>query len=168
MDQDGQPSTPREREQARQLRNPVQPSFDPETKITTLASGVRVDEQGRMLCSAHRRDKTLCKGPAMMGTNVCRMHGGSSPQVRNKAKLRLAELVNPAISTLAREMVNTQAKPSDRLSAANSVLDRTGWGRVQRVETADAREMLAQRLMELRENETLAIDNEEDSDGQDS
>lgn len=78
------------------------------------------------------------------------MHGGGSPSTKRKAQLRLAELVNPAIATLAREMTNAD-RSQDRQRAANSILDRAGVSRVSKLETADAREILVQRLLDLRE-----------------
>lgn len=111
----------------------------------------RVDEQGRLLCHATTRDGEPCKSPCVTGMKVCRMHGGSSPQAKRKARLRLAELVDPAIATLARIMVDQTAKESDRIRAADSVLDRAGWGRSTSVEVADAKEVLVERLRELRE-----------------
>jgi hypothetical protein len=81
---------------------------------------------------------------------VCRVHGGSAPAAKNKARLRLAELVDPAIATLAREMATAQSS-KDRMAAANSILDRAGWGRVTNVEIGDARELLVARLIALRD-----------------
>lgn len=111
----------------------------------------RIDEYGRLLCHATTREGEPCKSPCVTGMKVCRMHGGSSPQARNRAKLRLAELVDPAIGTLARVMTNQDgnATPSDRLRAANSILDRAGHGRMTKVEAVDARELLTHRLLEL-------------------
>ena len=86
----------------------------------------------------------------MSGSSVCRMHGGGSALARRKAKLRLAELVDPAIATLAREMT-TAEKSADKQAAANSLLDRAGWGRVTKVEQTDARSLLVQRLLEIRD-----------------
>jgi hypothetical protein len=81
---------------------------------------------------------------------VCRMHGGASPGAKRKAALRLLELVDPAIATLAREMAQADTS-KDRQSAANSILDRAGYGRAQMVEVGDARQMLIQRLIDLQQ-----------------
>lgn len=114
----------------------------------------RVDDYGRLLCHATNRDGSQCNGPAVTGMRVCRMHGGSSPQARQKAKLRLAELVDPAIATLAHIMAEQGNAPSDRLRAANSILDRAGHGRMTKVESVDARELLVNRLLELQAQPT--------------
>ena len=111
----------------------------------------RVDDHNRVLCSAHAsRTGELCRAPAMHGQRVCRLHGGGTRASKAKAKLRLASLVDPAIATLAREMVNGDTSAA-RQSAANSILDRAGWGRVTRVEAVDARQVLLDRLRELRD-----------------
>lgn len=80
---------------------------------------------------------------------MCRKHGGGAPQVRRKAKLRLAELVDPAIATLAREMT-TATRSGDRLRAAENVLDRTGHGRGTTVEVTDPRAELLDFLLDLK------------------
>lgn len=98
------------------------------------------------------QSKERCKRKSIPGGKVCVIHGGRAPQVQRKAKLRLLELVDPAIATLAREMTNQNAKPSDRLRAADSILDRAGWGRTQKIEGSDAREALLQRLLEIQGN----------------
>lgn len=123
-------------------------------EVTVLLGGgqeARQDLYGRVLCSAHRRDGKLCKSPAVKGLKVCRMHGAGAPQVRNAAKLRLQELVNPAIATLAREMT-TADKSADKQRAANSILDRAGFGRASRVEVEDAKDQLYQKLLEYAED----------------
>lgn len=90
----------------------------------------------------------------MSGQEVCRLHGGSTQRSRRKAALRLAELVDPAVATLGREMAQAD-RSADRQRAANSILDRAGYGRVQKVEVSEAREMLVQKLLELREAREL-------------
>lgn len=42
-------------------------------------------------CRAHRSDGTPCGAWAIRGGYVCRMHGGSAPQVRSAAHMRLFE-----------------------------------------------------------------------------
>jgi hypothetical protein len=42
-------------------------------------------------CTAKRRDGQQCTMYAMLGQNVCRMHGGKSPQAMRKAALRVIE-----------------------------------------------------------------------------
>lgn len=101
-------------------------------------------------CSATNRHGQPCENPAREGTNVCRNHGGNAPQVQRAAKLRLVELIDPAIATLAREMAKAE-KSNDRQNAANSILDRAGVPRRAEVSTDDARALLAARLLQARD-----------------
>ena len=59
---------------------------------------------------------------------VCRMHGGSSPQVKEKAhRVVLEELVGPALMTL-RDLIEDDSTPAAvRLGAVRDILDRTGY-----------------------------------------
>lgn len=101
-------------------------------------------------CSAtSRQTGEQCKNPPIKGGTVCRYHGGGAPAVKQKAALRLASLVDPAIGTLAREMVKAD-KSSDRQRAANSILDRAGITRGQSAELDVARALLLERLLEAR------------------
>lgn len=109
---------------------------------------IRMDGQGRTLCRATRRDGELCKSPAVHGMKVCRMHGAGHPGAKQKARLKLIELIDPAIATLAREMMNAD-KSADRQRAANSILDRAGMPRVSTVTTEDAKTILYQRLLAM-------------------
>lgn len=106
---------------------------------------------GVLRCRAtSRRSGKRCGRAASPGTTVCANHGAKAPQVQRKAKMRLLELVDPAIATLAREMVQAE-KSADKQRAANSILDRAGFARVTKVENADARELLRDKLIELRD-----------------
>lgn len=105
-------------------------------------------------CTARARSGNRCGQKAILGGTVCRFHGGAAPQVKRRAALRLAELVDPAIGTLAREMVKAD-KSSDRQRAANSILDRAGIARAPSSELDAARTMLMERLLAAREAEGL-------------
>lgn len=53
-----------------------------------------------MQCIAHRRDGTQCHNHAIRGAHVCRMHGGTAPQVQAAARRRLeAEQAAEAVVT---------------------------------------------------------------------
>jgi hypothetical protein len=124
----------------------------PELQLPGMGKPVRVDSTGRLLCTAKRRGTDqLCNGLAMRGQRVCRVHGGSAPRAKAKAKLRLAELIDPAIATLAREMTNiATGTPNSRLRAAENVLDRGGLPRRAEVGTEDSRALLLTRLIAMR------------------
>lgn len=93
----------------------------------------------------------------MSGQKVCRLHGGSTKNARNAARLRIMELVDPAITTLAKEMVNA-SESADKQRAANSILDRAGLSRRTELTVDDARDMLIQKLSDN------AADRQADSD----
>lgn len=135
-------------------KNPLE-GWDPE----------ELTHDGRPRCTAmSKQNQRRCRRAATPGTNVCANHGSRAPQVKQAAKLRLLGLVDPAIATLAREM--TQAtKSSDKQRAANSILDRAGIARTSEVQVEDARALLVERLMALRDEqravETDEMDDEE-------
>jgi len=90
-----------------------------------------------------------CGNPALPGGTVCGFHGGKAPQVKRKAALRLAALVDPAVATLAKEMTKAD-RSADRQRAANSILDRAGISRTPDLDAATARAILVERLIALR------------------
>ena len=104
-------------------------------------------------CTAHSRTSgQRCKQPPIAGGTVCVYHGGKAPQVRRKAALRMVELVDPAIATVARIMTDQNAKEADRLRAAENVLDRAGVSRKAEVTSVDAaKDLLVERLMSIRD-----------------
>ena len=86
---------------------------------------MRTDKQGRRLCTGTTRQGNPCKAPSLTGAMVCRMHGGSSPQVREKAHhVVLEELVGPALMTLRGLIEDEATPPAVRLGAARDI--RTG------------------------------------------
>lgn len=113
------------------------------------AAARRAGLSGRRCAATSRQTGEQCKLPPIAGGTVCRFHGGAAPQTKQKAALRLASLVDPAIGTLAREMVKAD-KSSDRQRAANSILDRAGITRGQSAELDVARALLLERLLEAR------------------
>lgn len=120
---------------------------------------------GRRTCAAKRSNGQPCNKPPIKGGTVCATHGGSAPQVRRKAALRLLELVDPAISTLAREMVQAD-KSADRQRAANSLLDRAGVPRTATViDGESAKALLVERINALRDEADLPemTDDEKDA-----
>lgn len=100
-------------------------------------------------CSARTKSGPQCRRSAILGGTVCKVHGGGAPQVKRKAALRLLELIDPAVATLAREMVNAP-NSADRQRAANSILDRAGVSRREAPESELAKALLIDRLLELK------------------
>ena len=89
-----------------------------------------------MRCSAHNRAGKQCGKDAIPGAVVCHMHGGKSPQVKEAAKLRLLEMVDPALATMLR-MVTKSKIDAVRLQAARDILDRTGFKPTDKVEITE-------------------------------
>lgn len=124
-----------------------------------------MNTQKRRQCTATNRQGKRCGRSPIVGGTVCDRHGGKAPQVQRKARLRLLELVDPAIATLAREMGKAESS-RDRQSAANSILDRAGYGRATKIEGVDARELLAERLIAMREAKLAEEEESEEDDVQ--
>jgi hypothetical protein len=118
--------------------------------VTTRAKLAAVDDDGRTRCTAtSRRSGERCRNRPRIGTNVCRMHGGSAPQVQRSARQRLAAMVDPALDALVDVLESRQAFPADRVRAAVAILDRTGYhGRVG-IDVEDAAAELEAVLAEL-------------------
>jgi hypothetical protein len=49
----------------------------------------------KVRCKAQIKGKGQCRRAAIAGAVVCQWHGGGSPQVKAKAKERLADLIDP-------------------------------------------------------------------------
>ena len=88
-------------------------------------------------CVGTNRAGERCRRAAIRGGSVCDLHGGDSPQVIAKAKLRLLEAVEPAIARLIRfiesppGLCDTCGRCDDTsaiVSAIKAVLDRSGLG----------------------------------------
>lgn len=75
-------------------------------------------------CSATNRRGQQCSSPAIKGAVVCRMHGGSAPQVKAKALERLKALQPKAITVLE-SLLDRQEFPTVQMAAVRDVLDRT-------------------------------------------
>lgn len=106
----------------------------------------------KVVCGRKTRAGTPCKKPPIKGATVCRLHGGAAPQVKRAAKLRLLELVDPAIATVARIMA-TSDSDAVRLKAAETILDRGGLPKGAQVTVDDARSALIAKLIDYRDSQ---------------
>src|SRR5512139_3772696 len=74
-------------------------------------------------CAAHSsRTGKPCGRPPIVGGTVCATHGGSAPQVQQKARERLMALAPKAVDTLQTLMDRTEF-PTVQLGAARYVFD---------------------------------------------
>ena len=103
---------------------------------------VDIDQRDPRLCIGHNRAGTLCNKYAMRGQNVCRNHGGSSPQALAKAaaavelaELRLRNLAPRAVAELE-ALVTSADSEQVRLQAANSLVDRSVGKATERIQVA--------------------------------
>ena len=106
----------------------------------------------RPKCRATNRAGNPCGRYPIPGGMVCVAHGGKSPQVRDKARIRLISMIEPALNVLADVMADKDAAASDKLRAANSVLDRAGYARVAVLDIDAARDLLTERILTIMEN----------------
>ena len=77
-------------------------------------------------CTARSKNSgEQCRRWAIVGGNVCIMHGGRAPQVRAAAQLRILGMVSPALHALSK-LIESADSDSVKLSAVKDVLDRAG------------------------------------------
>ena len=92
-------------------------------KYLQTHGGVPLDHPRK--CQARRQDGKPCRRYAIRGGNVCRVHGGGSPQVIAKARERLAL----AADRMARELLGIATGAESeavKLAAVKDALDRAG------------------------------------------
>lgn len=104
-----------------------------------------------------RAEQRRCRQPiAYPGAPTCKYHGaGNHRATIAKAKLRMIAAADKAVARLVAEMDGAE-KAADRIRAADSLLDRTGFRRGVDVVGTDLREVLIERLVEVRERRQLA------------
>lgn len=108
-------------------------------------------KQPEIRCKAKSKSTgEQCKKPPIRGASVCRAHGGAAPQVQQSARARLAAEVAPSIAVLAQVRDSKKANDTDRIRASVALLDRAGYGPRVQIEVAEARDLLLERLRELR------------------
>jgi hypothetical protein len=91
-------------------------------------------EHSGTLCTATRRDGQPCTNFARLGATVCRMHGGSAPQVVRAAQVRLLMAADRLMAQLL-QIAENKAEPTPvRLAAIRDALDRAGLGAKQQIE----------------------------------
>jgi hypothetical protein len=84
-------------------------------------------DRPHLKCKAHSsRTGEPCKNWALTGAVVCTKHGAASPAVRRKAAERIAATADKAVIEIIRIMYDKAAPYATRLSAAMTLLDRSG------------------------------------------
>lgn len=77
-------------------------------------------------CTARRQDGQPCKAMAARGANVCRVHGGSAPQVKAAARRRLEQAADVLVQRLLGLALDGDASDPVALAAIRDALDRAG------------------------------------------
>ena len=77
-------------------------------------------------CSAKTQSGRACHAQAVAGATVCRVHGGSAPQVIAAAKMRLIMASDPAAARVVQMALSRRQKPADVLAACREILNRAG------------------------------------------
>lgn len=117
----------------------------------------------RQCTATSKQSQQRCEKPPMRGNYVCAMHGGSATAARKAAQRRLLELSEPAITALA-DIMETSTNDNSRVAAANSILDRAGISKTTIIDIDTAREVLIERLLEMRAARGLTDTNDNDDD----
>lgn len=84
-----------------------------------------------MICTASRTGGQKCKAHAIAGATVCRVHGGSAPQVIDAARRRILAAADPVAARLISIALNKKTKHPDAMVAIREVLNRAGLVAVQ-------------------------------------
>lgn len=118
--------------------------------MTAPQIAVWCDELKQRRCIAKAKQTgNRCKRRPIVGGTVCKMHGGGAVQVQRSARLRLAALVEPAITALADTLSDFEVDAGVKVRAAEAILDRAGYPRRTEIDIEDARSRLIDRLNQL-------------------
>lgn len=75
-----------------------------------------------------------CGNPPVPGGTVCKIHGGSAPQVKAVAASRVLEaLVGPALVEMRRLIEDATVADSVKIRAVIDILDRGGYKPIEKV-----------------------------------
>jgi hypothetical protein len=77
-------------------------------------------------CTARKRNGEPCRAMAARGAHVCRVHGGSAPQVKAAAKRRLDQASDALVQRLLAFALDGDVTDNVALQAIIAALDRAG------------------------------------------
>ena len=77
-------------------------------------------------CTARTQSGRPCRAMAARGANVCRVHGGAAPQVRQAAQRRLQNAADVLVQRLLGFALDGEAPDAVALAAIRDALDRAG------------------------------------------
>ena len=79
-------------------------------------------------CKATTRAGSRCNAFAIQGATVCRMHGGSAPQVRQKALERIQSLVHPSLDAMQQALNLGMAQDFEIATPLMALTKAETWG----------------------------------------
>jgi hypothetical protein len=83
-------------------------------------------------CEGHTKDGNRCRRSAIPGATVCRIHGGSAPQVRAVAAARIGNAADEMVKRLHAMLDDPEVEARDKIKIAQDMLDRAGLGAVEK------------------------------------
>lgn len=120
--------------------------------------GLAVPNPQRRQCKAVKSNGVRCGNPPIKGATVCRMHGGSAPQVRKKAAERLLAASDSLMAALLKIATSAESE-GVRLAAIKDALDRAGFAPAQMVKLGLAQDdPFTELLNEILSDPNLIID----------
>lgn len=154
---------------------PMQPGMPPPSLADPTAGGYycgAIRSRGQLVQDREagiEEPWPWCRMRAGRGTDHprigrCRDHAGSTPNGRAAARLRLSELVQPAMATLARALTDPNVPWSVKQRSADSLLDRAGYPRRIDVDVDAQRDGLTERLWALLEEQQATEDPDEEGE----
>lgn len=85
-------------------------------------------------CTARKQNGEPCRAMAARGATVCRVHGGSAPQVKAAAKRRIDQAAEALVQRLLGFALDGDVPDAVALAAVKDALDRAGLGAKQSLE----------------------------------
>ena len=97
-----------------------------------------------LVCTAKAKStQEQCGNPPVVGTAVCRIHGGSAPQVKEAGVRRMMkDLLGPAMVEIGRIIREPDVADNVKFSAIKDLLDRTGYKPVTQIELIPSEEQV--------------------------
>lgn len=85
-----------------------------------------LNKPGEVQCAAHLKSKPgeRCPRPALLGTSVCKMHGGHIPAVRAAAATRIGMSLDDAVKRLQHMLDDPKVEARDKIKIIHDLLDR--------------------------------------------
>jgi hypothetical protein len=77
-------------------------------------------------CEGHVQNGSRCLRPAVLGATVCSQHGGSAPQVRQRAAARIGNAADEMVKRLQAMLDDPAVEARDKIKIAQDLLDRAG------------------------------------------